>query len=347
MSASDQNKPSLLRLLRAPALRLLANPAPVMSTLQQASSDLTPLRGTIFDLQPALDDVLVDYPRWHASDDDVDDFLANAKTERQPESELLLRTVATHAPKALSGMFDRYRELARTTFPDVGPLDLLERAKEEAHIARGMSPGPIDFTALTQIAPFTAAIFRDHGANSRSYRARLSEGSSHAGGVGRAIGSDGSIPGARHGEANALTPKVTMNGVILPPTVLANKGALTLAEANNHYRNGNGIPITVYAPAMNFGGVKAKDFDSRGRLTYTFPKTSKEFYVYGTVSLQLNPDGKSFRVLNDRYDFDMHSWWDQSIRNLATVAGSAIANPAGKARVDSYDIVFMGDIPIQ
>jgi len=161
--------------------------------------------------------------------------------------------------------------------------------------------------------------------------------------------SDGSIPYVtRGGEAGA----VGRNGV--PATItLANQnainapgGKLTLAQANDHYRNGGGVPIQVDAQQYDFSAVNPNGFVN-GRQPYTFPsKTSADFLVNGTITLQLGSGGQTFRVLNDRYDFDMHSWTAQPFRNLATLGANVIANPTGSSSAQPFDIIFRGNLPL-
>ncbi len=162
--------------------------------------------------------------------------------------------------------------------------------------------------------------------------------------------SDGSIPYVtRGGEAGA----VGRNGV--PATLtLANQnainapgGKLTLGQANDHYRNGGGVPVQVDAQQYDFSKVNPSGFNSRGLQTYTFPsKTSSDFLVNGTVTLQLGSGGQTFHVLPDTYDFDMHSWTAQPFRNLATLGANVIANPTGSSSAQPFQIIFRGNLPL-
>ncbi len=151
--------------------------------------------------------------------------------------------------------------------------------------------------------------------------------------------SDGSRPWVSNwGEAKAAGK----GGTAYPANVVFTGGKLTLSEANDHYRNGNGVPVVVTAGLYDFTTMNPNGFNPRtGRELFTFPITNADFYVNGTVTLQRNPGGDTFRVLTDTYDFDMHSWTSQPIRNTATLIGQAVAGQG-----TPYQIIFVGKLPI-
>jgi hypothetical protein len=157
--------------------------------------------------------------------------------------------------------------------------------------------------------------------------------------------SDGSIPYvSRGGEAAAAG----QGGVIFNDPRLVPGGVLTLAAANEHYRNGNGTPLMVIAGNLDFSGVNPNGFNpATGNQPYRFPATGPDFPVYGTVTLHQNPGTDTFRVLPDNYGFEMHSWTAQPVRNVLTLAGAAVATRGGTSSGTPYDIIFFGvvDLP--
>ena len=124
-------------------------------------------------------------------------------------------------------------------------------------------------------------------------------------------------------------------------------GYLTLAEANRWYLEGYGESITVDATLLNFSGVNPSGFDPvTGQQLYRFPRMSEDFLVHGTVMLQLNSGGTSFRVLSEPYDFEMHSWSIRTLaRNLETIAGSIAADPIRKGGMP-FVINYSGNMPV-
>jgi hypothetical protein len=119
-------------------------------------------------------------------------------------------------------------------------------------------------------------------------------------------------------------------------------GKLTLSEANDWYRHGNGVPIVVDSIWYDFTGMNPNGFNPvSGRELYTFPLTSSEFRVNGTITLQRNSGGDSFRVLPDVYDFEMHPWTSQPFRNVATLIGQAVAGQG-----TPFKIIFNFSVPI-
>jgi hypothetical protein len=156
--------------------------------------------------------------------------------------------------------------------------------------------------------------------------------------------SDGSIPYVTRGGEAAAAGKG--GGVFNDPRLVPG-GVLTLAAANEHYRNGNGTPLMVIAGNLDFSGANPNGFNpTTGRQPFQFPASSGDFYIYGTVTLQRNPGGDTFRVLNDTYDFDMHSWTRQPVRNVATLLGEAVATRAGTSSGTPYQIIFFGNLDI-
>jgi len=168
--------------------------------------------------------------------------------------------------------------------------------------------------------------------------ARMSRASTHAGGGGRAMGSDSSLGGYGGGEANSGAPSTDPDQAVK----VASNGKLSPAEANGHWRSGRGVPIVVSASKYNFSRVKRAGFNpATRRQTYTFPRGSRDWRVLGTVTLQENRGGQSFRVLSDTYDFEMHPWGESPVRNVATIGARALAGEG-----TSFKIIFLGNIEL-
>ena len=115
--------------------------------------------------------------------------------------------------------------------------------------------------------------------------------------------------------------------------------------------NGGGKPAVVDATCLDFSAVNPNTFDRKtGRQLYTFPKfhgvtPSQDFLVYGTVTLQLTPDG-TFGVVTDTYNFEMHPWTQQPRRNILTIIGNIYVNPNPFMHGTPYPIIFYNTVPV-
>ena len=116
---------------------------------------------------------------------------------------------------------------------------------------------------------------------------------------------------------------------------------LTLSEANRHYREGGGTPITVDASSIRITGVNSSDFSGVGDTelyrTRIF-SASGDFFVYGNIRL-VYAGGNQINILPDNYGFEMHE--GRPFRNFETRIGSFIAGEG-----TPYDIHFEGTVPI-
>ena len=119
-------------------------------------------------------------------------------------------------------------------------------------------------------------------------------------------------------------------------------GKLTLLEANNWYRNGNGQPLFVALENINLNGVLSLgekyvgDIKSVNLLIHS--KSLNDGLVYGQITLKRYPNHQ-VRAYSDKYNFEMHDWsnpfnWG---RNIETIIGEKIA---GKGK--SYEINIYG-----
>lgn len=119
-------------------------------------------------------------------------------------------------------------------------------------------------------------------------------------------------------------------------------GYLTLDEANDWYRNGNGETLYADLRKINLYGVGPFGKDEINKTIsvnlQASPFTLKDGLVYGHIGLKVLPDNYVTADF-DTYDFDIKPWSDFSIwiRNVATKIGGIYA---GKGT--PFDIKFYG-----
>ena len=118
-------------------------------------------------------------------------------------------------------------------------------------------------------------------------------------------------------------------------------GYLTLSEANEWYRNGNGEPLYVDLSKIDLSPVRSLGNENIGKtkpvnLLDITGKTSKDGLVYGSITIIQMPDDY-VRAKHDVYDFDMHKGkgFKTKIRNCLTKIGAWYA---GKGT--AYNIYF-------
>jgi RHS repeat-associated protein len=107
---------------------------------------------------------------------------------------------------------------------------------------------------------------------------------------------------------------------------------LTLAEANDWYRNGNGEPLDVDLENFDLSRISPQDFNRTNRqntFNLLFPNnisSVNDGLVYGSISLTLH-DGNYVTASKgfDMYDFEMHPWRTSPIRNVETIIGHIYA----------------------
>ncbi|WP_177181282.1 DUF6443 domain-containing protein [Parapedobacter koreensis] len=107
-------------------------------------------------------------------------------------------------------------------------------------------------------------------------------------------------------------------------------GHLTLAEANEWFRTGNGQPLYVSLDKLDLSGINVEKFRGVGSVeTFNLLLNSNSVndgLVYGNIALKLYPNNR-VRAYADEYDFRMHSWsnplnWP---RNAETIIGGRVA----------------------
>ena len=120
-------------------------------------------------------------------------------------------------------------------------------------------------------------------------------------------------------------------------------GYLTLEEANDWYRNGNGQPLYVSLDRINLAGVFSLGEHYVGttemcNLLLLGSFSPNDALVYGTITLKRYPY-HTVKAFSDRYDFDMKTWWNPMNwgRNIETLIGKKIAGN-GKG----YEIIIYG-----
>lgn len=127
-------------------------------------------------------------------------------------------------------------------------------------------------------------------------------------------------------------------------------GYLTLEEANYWYRNGEGQSVSIEMSLLNFDGISVEAFNGIGsEASYTFTPGSNDFFVHGSVRLELvGPN--TIVIVGDPttgfenggwYDFEMHSWFQRPLRNLETLGAHVIAGSGQR-----YPIIYEGTATI-
>jgi len=106
-------------------------------------------------------------------------------------------------------------------------------------------------------------------------------------------------------------------------------GYLTLSEAIDWYRNGNGQPLFVALDKIDLSGIDSWGEENIGQSKvidlYFASGSANDALVYGQITLKRYPNNQ-VRAFSDKYDFEMHSWnvsnW---IRNIETAIGHFVS----------------------
>ena len=118
-------------------------------------------------------------------------------------------------------------------------------------------------------------------------------------------------------------------------------GYLTLKEANEWYRNGNGQPIFVDLSKIDLSGIYSLGEKYVGQVkTFNLLLNSgslNDGLVYGKITLKRYPNHQ-VRAFADRYDFEMHNPKNPSNwgRNAETVIGSKVAGEGTPFEINIY-----------
>ena len=116
-------------------------------------------------------------------------------------------------------------------------------------------------------------------------------------------------------------------------------GMLTLEEANEWYRNGDGEPLYVDAKQIdlsNFVSLGDQYIGEKYGFNLLTSGNSKDGLVYGNLIFErISNDGVI--ILPDTYDFDMHSWTPSNfVRNVETLIGMKVAGSGVPFKINFY-----------
>ena len=118
-------------------------------------------------------------------------------------------------------------------------------------------------------------------------------------------------------------------------------GYITLAEANEWYRSGQGRPLFADLSQLDFSGLASlgdKFVDTKKVIPLFLASNSlNEGLVYGSVTLKRYPN-HSVRAYADYYDFDMKTWWNPFNwkRNYETIIGHMVAGKGQGYEINLY-----------
>ena len=118
-------------------------------------------------------------------------------------------------------------------------------------------------------------------------------------------------------------------------------GKVTLSEANDWFKNGNGQPLFMDLGKIDLSGISSSRFKGVGsKEAFNLLLNSNSIdagVVLGNVTLRLHPDNK-VKGFPDKYDFESHSWlnplnWP---RNVETIIGRNVAGEGNKYPIYLY-----------
>lgn len=118
-------------------------------------------------------------------------------------------------------------------------------------------------------------------------------------------------------------------------------GYLTLKEANEWYRTGNGEPLFVSLDKIDLSGIVSLGEKFVGQVksfNLLFVSNSiNDGLVYGHVTLKRYPNN-TVRAFADNYSFEMHNWKNPSNwgRNAETVIGNRVAGEGTRYEINVY-----------
>lgn len=118
-------------------------------------------------------------------------------------------------------------------------------------------------------------------------------------------------------------------------------GYLTLEEANDWYRNGNGQSLFVSLDKIDLSGILSLGEKFVGdKKTFNLLLNSNSLndgLVYGQITLKRYPNN-TVRAYADEYNFESHSWWNPLNwgRNIETAIGRSYAGQGVKYEINIY-----------
>jgi len=119
-------------------------------------------------------------------------------------------------------------------------------------------------------------------------------------------------------------------------------GYITLSEANNWYRNGNGQPLFADLSQINLSGIfslgeKFVGQEKTFNLLLGNSLSLNDGLVFGGITLKRYPN-HTVRAYNDDYNFEMHPWSNPMnwIRNVQTIIGGFVAGNGTPYKIYPY-----------
>ena len=119
-------------------------------------------------------------------------------------------------------------------------------------------------------------------------------------------------------------------------------GYLTLEEANDWYRNGEGQPLYVSLDRIDLSGLVSLGehfVNGRKKVISLFVASASlnDALVYGHLSLRRYPN-HSVRSYSDTYNFEMKPWWNPLNwgRNVETIIGRRVAGQGSGYEINIY-----------
>ena len=126
-------------------------------------------------------------------------------------------------------------------------------------------------------------------------------------------------------------------------------GKITLSEANEWFRNGEGSPLYVDSAKIDLSPVETSDFGDKDSMYYNFFTDGQGDYttgrVYGTIKLSLTDENGTVKLGGnnghlDTYDFDIKenksNNFKTGLRNFGTRVGRAVAGEGTAYKIYTY-----------
>lgn len=126
-------------------------------------------------------------------------------------------------------------------------------------------------------------------------------------------------------------------------------GELTLSEANEWFREGEGSPLYVDSAKIDLSPVETSDFGDKDSMFYNFFTDGQGDYttgrVYGTIKLSLTDENGTVKLGGsnghlDTYDFDIKenksNNFKVGLRNFGTRVGKALAGKGTAYKIFTY-----------
>ena len=122
-------------------------------------------------------------------------------------------------------------------------------------------------------------------------------------------------------------------------------GKITLEEANQWYRNGNGQPLFVDINKINLptSMISKKSSIGQKQVVNTLFGSIRDGIVYGAITVKYYPNN-GVRAFSDNYGFEMKTPWLKHVgRNIETIIGSMVAGQGMPYDIHIYGIKYLSD----